>query len=94
MNRLLNRTILITAAGQGMGRSAALACAREGAQVIATDINAAPDPLKARQDFISRQPMDRLATADEIAETFAYLLSDESSFVTGQAIVADGGMSL
>jgi NAD(P)-dependent dehydrogenase (short-subunit alcohol dehydrogenase family) len=57
-------------------------------------INAAADPVKSRQDFVARQPMGRLATADEIAETFVYLLSDESSFVTGQAIFADGGMSL
>jgi 3-hydroxybutyrate dehydrogenase len=57
-------------------------------------INAAADPIKSRQDFVARQPMGRLASADEIAETFVYLLSDESSFVTGQAIFADGGMSL
>jgi NAD(P)-dependent dehydrogenase (short-subunit alcohol dehydrogenase family) len=57
-------------------------------------INAAADPVKARQDFIARQPMGRLATAAEIAESFVYLLSDDSSFVTGQAIFADGGMSL
>lgn len=37
--RLNNKTILITAAGQGMGRASALACAAEGAKVIATDIN-------------------------------------------------------
>jgi NAD(P)-dependent dehydrogenase (short-subunit alcohol dehydrogenase family) len=57
-------------------------------------INAATDPEQARRDFVARQPMGRLATADEIAETFVYLLSDESSFVTGQALFADGGMSL
>ncbi len=38
--RLQNKRILISAAGQGIGRASALACAREGAQVIATDINA------------------------------------------------------
>jgi len=38
--RLQAKRILITAAGQGIGRASALACAREGAQVIATDINA------------------------------------------------------
>lgn len=37
--RLQGKRILITAAGQGIGRASALACAREGAQVIATDIN-------------------------------------------------------
>lgn len=37
--RLRDKTILITAAAQGIGRAAALACAREGAKVHATDIN-------------------------------------------------------
>lgn len=57
-------------------------------------INAFADPVKARNDFINRQLMGRLATAEEIAETFVYLASDESSFMTGQAIFVDGGMSL
>jgi NAD(P)-dependent dehydrogenase (short-subunit alcohol dehydrogenase family) len=57
-------------------------------------IKAFADPEQARRDFIGRQPMGRLATAEEIAETFVYLVSDESSFMTGQAVFADGGMSL
>ena len=57
-------------------------------------IKAFADPVQARKDFIARQPMGRLATAEEIAETFVYLVSDESSFMTGQAIFVDGGMSL
>jgi NAD(P)-dependent dehydrogenase (short-subunit alcohol dehydrogenase family) len=57
-------------------------------------INAFADPAQARKDFIARQPMGRLATAQEIAETFVYLVSDESSFMTGQAVYVDGGMSL
>jgi NAD(P)-dependent dehydrogenase (short-subunit alcohol dehydrogenase family) len=57
-------------------------------------INAFADPVQARRDFVARQPMGRLATAEEIAETFVYLVSDESSFMTGQAVFADGGMSL
>jgi 2-keto-3-deoxy-L-fuconate dehydrogenase len=39
--RLDGKTILITAAGQGIGRGSAIACSREGATVIATDIDAA-----------------------------------------------------
>lgn len=57
-------------------------------------INAFADPVQARRDFVARQPMGRLATAEEIAETFVYLVSDESSFMTGQAVYVDGGMSL
>ena len=57
-------------------------------------IKAFADPVQARKDFVARQPMGRLATAEEIAETFVYLVSDESSFMTGQAIYVDGGMSL
>ena len=57
-------------------------------------INAFADPVQARKDFVARQPMGRLAVADEIAQTFVYLVSDESSFMTGQAIFVDGGMSL
>src|SRR4030065_2326807 len=39
--RLAGKTALVTAAAQGMGRAAALALAREGARVWATDVNAA-----------------------------------------------------
>jgi len=38
--------------------------------------------------------MGRLATAEEIAESIVYLLADESSFIIGQAIFVDRGMSL
>jgi NAD(P)-dependent dehydrogenase (short-subunit alcohol dehydrogenase family) len=61
---------------------------------LAERINAFADPAQARRDFIARQPMGRLATAEELAESFVYLVSDESSFMTGQAIFVDGGMSL
>jgi NAD(P)-dependent dehydrogenase (short-subunit alcohol dehydrogenase family) len=57
-------------------------------------IAAFADPVQARKDFVARQPMGRIATAEEVAETFVYLVSNESSFMTGQAIVVDGGLSL
>jgi 2-keto-3-deoxy-L-fuconate dehydrogenase len=47
-----------------------------------------------RDMFVSRQPMGRLGTAEEIASLALYLASDESSFTTGVAHVIDGGWTL
>ena len=49
---------------------------------------------EVRQAFIDRQPMGRLGTPEEIAALALYLAGDESAFTTGQAFVADGGMTL
>ena len=46
---------------------------------------------KAEEAFIARQPMGRFGQAEEIAALAVYLASDESGFVTGQAINIDGG---
>ena len=47
-----------------------------------------------REQFIARQPMGRLGTAEEIALLAVYLASDESAFTTGVAHVIDGGWTL
>jgi 2-keto-3-deoxy-L-fuconate dehydrogenase len=47
-----------------------------------------------RQAFVDRQPMGRLGTAEEIAWLAVYLASDEASYTTGQAYLADGGFAL
>jgi 2-keto-3-deoxy-L-fuconate dehydrogenase len=47
-----------------------------------------------RQDFIDRQPMGRLGTAQEVAALAVFLASDEASYITGQAHLVDGGMAL
>jgi NAD(P)-dependent dehydrogenase (short-subunit alcohol dehydrogenase family) len=94
------------AAVQGFTRALAIDHVKQGIRVncvcpgtvdtpsLGDRIKAFADPAQARKDFIARQPMGRLATAEEIAETFVYLVCDESSFMTGQAIYVDGGMSL
>jgi NAD(P)-dependent dehydrogenase (short-subunit alcohol dehydrogenase family) len=94
------------AAVQGFTRALAIDHVKQGIRVncvcpgtvdtpsLGDRIQAFADPAQARKDFIARQPMGRLATAEEIAETFVYLVSDESSFMTGQAVYVDGGMSL
>jgi 2-dehydro-3-deoxy-L-fuconate 4-dehydrogenase len=51
------------------------------------------DAVKARAEFVGRQPMGRIARADEIAELALYLASDASSFTTGSQHIIDGGWS-
>ena len=57
-------------------------------------IAAAADPVAAEKNFIARQPMGRLATVDDITPQVLYLLSDESRFVSGQAVLVDGGVTI
>jgi len=57
-------------------------------------INSYADPVQARKDFVARQPMGRLAQAEEIAPIILYLASDESVFATGQIFSVDGGMTI
>ena len=57
-------------------------------------VKQSPDPVKAKKDFIARQPMERLGTAQEIADFAIYLASDESTFTTGNTFSVDGGMTI
>ncbi len=56
-------------------------------------INAFDDPVQARKDFIARQPLGRLGTAEEIAAMAVYLAGDESAYTTGQHFIVDGGIA-
>jgi 2-keto-3-deoxy-L-fuconate dehydrogenase len=49
---------------------------------------------EVRQAFIDRQPMGRLGTPQEVAALALFLASDESSYITGQTHLVDGGMAL
>src|SRR5438270_7636222 len=57
-------------------------------------INAQADPVEARKAFIARQPMGRLAKAEEIAPVGVFLASDEAAFATGNVYSVDGGMTI
>jgi 2-keto-3-deoxy-L-fuconate dehydrogenase len=57
-------------------------------------MQAQADPEEARRAFVARQPLGRLGRAEEIAEAAVYLGCDLSAFVTGTALVVDGGQTM
>jgi len=57
-------------------------------------LHAMGDYKKARAGFVARQPMGRIGLAEEIAALVVYLASDESAYMTGQAVAIDGGWSV
>ncbi|MDJ0952103.1 MAG: SDR family oxidoreductase [Acidimicrobiia bacterium] len=61
---------------------------------LADRLAAYDDPEAARAQFVARQRMGRLGTAEEVAALAVYLGSDESAYTTGSVHVIDGGMTL
>ena len=61
---------------------------------IAANAGAAGSVDAARSAFVARQPMGRLGSPEEIAALAVYLASDAAQFITGQAVVIDGGLTL
>ena len=51
------------------------------------------DSLAHSDTVLSRIPMGRIGTVDEIAKTTAFLLSDDSGYMTGQNLIVDGGLT-
>jgi 2-keto-3-deoxy-L-fuconate dehydrogenase len=60
--------------------------------ILAKETGRAPEEI--RKGFIDRQPMGRLGRPAEVAALAVFLASDESSYVTGQPHLVDGGMAL
>lgn len=53
-----------------------------------------PDPEKAYREMAATQAVGRMGTPAEIAASVLYLASDEAAFVTGTALIIDGGFSV
>ena len=85
----LTKTLALEYAGRGIRVNAV------GPGAVVTPINKAwVDDPKAREIVCSHIPMGRPASAEEIAGVFAFLASDDASYITGQTIFACGGLTL
>ncbi|GIV94660.1 MAG: beta-ketoacyl-ACP reductase [Chloroflexus sp.] len=51
-------------------------------------------PAKVLEEFKGRTPLRRLGTAEDMAYAYLFLASDESSFITGEVLPVDGGLTL
>ena len=85
----LTKSLALEYAGQGIRVNAV------GPGAVVTPINKAwIDNPKSREEVESHIPMTRAAAAEEIAAVFAFLASDDGSYITGQTIFACGGLTL
>lgn len=89
----MTKSIAKDFAGDGIRCNAICPSAIETPSMTAR-IEAMADPDAARAMFSVRQPVGRMGTPREVADLATYLASDESRFMTGGAIVLDGGAKL
>jgi 3-oxoacyl-[acyl-carrier protein] reductase len=85
----------------GLTLSAARELAKHGITVNAIAPGAATPMTETirtderfRERYLDRIPMGRWAEPEEIAPVFAFFASDAASYVTGQVLAADGGMTI
>jgi 2-keto-3-deoxy-L-fuconate dehydrogenase len=62
--------------------------------LLAAALSQAPDPDAARAALLARQPLGRIGTPEEVAEAALFLASDAATFITGSALVIDGGLTI
>ncbi len=62
--------------------------------IIERFFNTKPDPIAARKEAENHQPIKRMGTTDEIANTIMFMSSDECNYMIGANIVVDGGITL
>lgn len=88
----LTKSVALDYVGKGI-RANAICPGTVDSPSLHDRMRALGDYEAARSAFIARQPMGRLGTAEEVAELVVFLASADSAFMTGNAIVVDGGWS-
>jgi NAD(P)-dependent dehydrogenase (short-subunit alcohol dehydrogenase family) len=86
----LTKALAIDHAHQGV-RINCICPARVETPFVQARLAEYPDPEQARREISVTQPVGRMGRPDEIAAAALYLASDEAAFVTGEALVIDGG---
>lgn len=88
----LTRYVSVAYGSRGI-RANAIAPAGVRTPLFAEHVAAANDPEALERDTAAAHPLGRIAEPQEIAAVASFLLSDESSFVTGTVLSADGGVT-
>ena len=86
---------------ENMTKTLALEYARQNIRVnaiapgaTATPINSWTENVQKKQEVESHIPMGRVGTSEEMAAITAFLASDDASYITGQTLYVDGGLTL
>lgn len=86
---------------EALSRSAAIEFAKDGILInsiapgfVHTDLTLKNNSSSEIHDLEARIPLKRLAIPTEIAKVASFLLSDQNTYITGQTIYVDGGLSL
>lgn len=100
---LSGRTVLVTGAGQGVGRRVALHCADHGATVVVNDFHPeraeAPGVATATENvdlvksMLRSYVIRRLGEPDDAANLILFLASDAAAWITGPTYPVNGGYS-
>lgn len=89
----LTKSLALDHALQGI-RANCICPGRVETPFVKARISEYPDPQKAYAEMAATQALGRMATPEEIAASVLYLASDEAAFVTGTALIIDGGLSV